>query len=80
MRAYNLNTGKLVWGPIQLTGDNGEFAVPNNYNSIGGYQTEIANGVLYVMGFGGDVWAINALTGEEIWYTSTNKLIGEAGI
>ncbi len=79
MRAYDLNTGKLKWGPIQLTGDNGNYPVPDPYDSIGGYQTEIANGVLYVMGFGGDVWAINALTGEEIWYTSTNKLIGEAG-
>jgi hypothetical protein len=79
MRAYDLKTGELKWGPVQLTGDNGNFPVPDPYNSIGGYQTEIANGVLYVMGFGGDVWAINALTGEEIWYTSTNKLIGEAG-
>jgi hypothetical protein len=79
MRAYSLNTGNLVWGPVQLTGDNGNYPVPDPYNSIGGYQTELANGVLYVMGFGGDVWAIDALTGHELWYTSTNKLIGEAG-
>jgi len=79
MRAYSLNTGALVWGPKQLTGDNGNVPVPNPYNSIGGYQTEIANGVLYVMGFGGDMWAINALTGTQLWYTSTNKLIGDAG-
>jgi hypothetical protein len=79
MRAYSLQTGNLVWGPIQLTGDNGNYPVPDPYNSIGGYQTELANGVLYVMGFGGDVWAIDALTGHELWYTSTNKLIGEAG-
>ena len=31
------------------------------------------------MGFGGDMWAIDAATGDELWYTSTNKLIGEAG-
>jgi hypothetical protein len=77
--AYSLDTGKLVWGPKQLSGDNGNVAVPNPYNSIGGYQTEIANGVLYIMGFGGDIWAINAKTGEQVWYTSTNKLLGEAG-
>jgi hypothetical protein len=77
--AYSLDTGKLVWGPKQLSGDNGNVAVPNPYNSIGGYQTEIANGVLYIMGFGGDIWAINAITGEQVWYTSTNKLIGESG-
>jgi len=79
MRAYSLNTGKLVWGPIQLTGDNGNYPVPDPYDSIGGYSTELANGVLYVMGFGGDVWAIDAITGHELWFTSTNKLIGEAG-
>ena len=79
VRAYNLNTGALVWGPIQLSGDNGNVPVPNSYNSIGGYQTEIADGVLYIMGFGGDIWAIDANTGEQVWYTSTNKLIGESG-
>ncbi len=77
LRAYSLNTGQLLWGPIQLSGDNGN--TPNSYNSIGGYQTEIANGVLYIMGFGGDIWAINASTGQQVWYTNTNKLVGEAG-
>jgi hypothetical protein len=77
--AYSLTTGKLVWGPNQLTGDNGNVEVPNPYNSIGGYQTEIANGTLYIMGFGGDIWAIDAKTGDQIWYTSTNKLLGPAG-
>ena len=79
LTAYSLSTGRLEWGPIQLSGDNGDVTVPNPYNSIGGYQTEIADGVLYLMGFGGDVWAINALTGDQLWYTSTNKLIGDAG-
>ena len=79
IRAYDMNTGALKWGPIQLTGDNGNVPVPNPYNSIGGYQTEIADGVLYIMGFGGDMWAIDAATGNELWYTSTNKVIGEAG-
>jgi hypothetical protein len=79
IRAYSLDTGKLLWGPVQLSGDNGAVPVPNAYNSIGGYQTEIADGVLYIMGFGGDIWAINALNGKQVWYTSTNKLLGEAG-
>jgi hypothetical protein len=79
VRAYNIYTGALVWGPIQLSGDNGNVPVPNAYNSIGGYQTEIADGILYIMGFGGDIWAIEGKTGTEVWYTSTNKLIGDAG-
>ena len=79
IRAYDIYTGKLVWGPVQLSGDNGNIPVPNQYNSIGGYQTEIADGVLYIMGFGGDIWAIDAKTGEQVWYTSTNKLVGESG-
>ncbi len=79
IRAYDINTGKLAWGPNQLTGHNGNVPVPNAYNSIGGYQTEIANGTLYIMGFGGDIWAVDSKTGNELWYTSTNKLIGPSG-
>jgi hypothetical protein len=79
LRAFNLNTGQLVWGPIQLTGDNGNFPVPNPYNAIGGYDTVLADGKLYIMGFGGDIWKIDILTGEQVWYTNTNTLVGEAG-
>jgi len=79
IRAYSMTTGQLVWGPKQLTGDNGVWNVPNPYNSIGGYNTVFADGVLYIMGFGGDVWAIDAGTGEQLWFTSTNILIGDAG-
>ena len=79
IRAYSLNTGNLAWGPISLTGQNGNFPVPNPYNSIGGYQTELANGTLYILGFGGDIWAVSIATGQEIWYTNTNTLIGESG-
>jgi PQQ-like domain len=79
IRAYSLNTGLLAWGPINLSGDNGNFPVPNPYNTIGGYQTELANGVLYVSGFGGDVWALDVTNGKQLWYTNTNTLIGESG-
>ena len=66
-------------GLKQLTGDNGNYPVPDPYDSIGGYQSVLANGVIYLMGFGGDMWAINRLTGEELWYTSTNIVHGLAG-
>lgn len=79
IRAYSLNTGNLVWGPTQFKGTNGNFPVPNPYNTIGGYQSELANGTLYIMGFGGDIWAVDITTGNQLWYTNTNTLIGEAG-
>ena len=79
IRAFSLNTGQLAWGPIQLTGDNGNFPVPNPYNPIGGYDTVLAKGTLYIMGFGGDIWAVDVLTGKQLWYTNTNTLVGEAG-
>jgi hypothetical protein len=79
MNAYSMTTGAQVWGPILLTGKNGNFPVPNPYNSIGGYQSVLANGTLYIMGFGGDVWAVNILTGATLWYTNTNTLSGLAG-
>ena len=79
MRGFSMNTGALLWGPVQLTGTNGGFPVPNPYNSIGGYQSILANGTLYLMGFGGDMWAINILTGAILWYTNTNTVHGLAG-
>ncbi len=79
LNGFSMNTGQKVWGPVQLTGDNGNFPVPNPYNSIGGYQSVLANGVIYLMGFGGDMWAIDILTGQEIWYTNTNTVTGFAG-
>ncbi len=79
LTGYNMNTGALAWGPIQLSGNNGIFTVPNPYDSIGGYQTVLANGVMYIMGFGGDMWAVNILNGNILWYTSTNAITGLAG-
>ena len=79
IKGYSMNTGALLWGPVQLTGDNGGIPVPNPYDSIGGYSSVIANGVLYLIGFGGDIWAVNILTGKILWYTNTNTLTGDAG-
>ena len=76
---YSMNTGALLWGPKQLTGNNGGLDVPDPYDSIGGYQSILANGTLYLMGFGGDMWAVNILTGSTLWYTSTNIVHGQAG-
>jgi hypothetical protein len=79
LTAYSMTTGNLAWGPVDLTGTNGIFPVPDPYDSIGGYISCPANGVLYMYGFGGDIWAFNMTTGSIIWYTNTNTLSGLAG-
>ncbi len=79
LTAYSMTTGTLAWGPVALTGTNGIFPVPDPYDSIGGYISLPANGVLYTFGFGGDIWAVNTTTGAILWYTNTNTLSGLAG-
>jgi outer membrane protein assembly factor BamB len=71
VNAYNLNTGADAWKTV----------LPNSnpYNSIGGYMSVLANGVLYLWGFGGDVWALNMADGKILWQTSTTQLIGDPG-
>ena len=49
------------------------------YDSIGGYMSTLANGTLYLAGFGGDIWSINMLTGTINWYTNTTTLQGPSG-
>ena len=49
------------------------------YNSIGGYMSTVANGTMYLAGFGGDIWSINMLTGAINWYTNTTALQGPSG-
>ena len=68
---YSATSGAQLWTK-QLTN-------VNPYNSIGGYQNVVANGICYLWGFGGDVWAINMATGDIFWQTNTEKLHGDAG-
>lgn len=70
---YSMTTGLKVWGPLKLPD-------VNPYSSIGGYQYVSANGVCYVWGFGGEIYAINMVTGALIWSTSTNELVGDPGV
>ncbi len=68
---YSLTSGAQLWNLM--------LSNPNAYNSIGGYQSVLADGVIYMWGFGGDVWAINQQTGKIQWQTTTNALVGDAG-
>jgi hypothetical protein len=76
MIGYSITTGAQQW-TTQLTGANG--GPPNPYDSSGGYYPQVGNGVLYLNGFGGDIWAINMTTGAILWYTNTNTISGPAG-
>ncbi len=69
---YNINTGQVQWGPITLPD-------PDPYNSIGSYYGQVADGMLYLSSFGGNIYAMNIETGAIIWQTDTNTLTGEAG-
>ncbi len=76
INGYSVTTGTQLW-TTQLTGADGGST--NAYDNVGGYEAVPANGVLYLWGFGGDIWAINLQTGKIIWYTNTEILSGAAG-
>jgi len=73
--AFNVRTGDKVWSST-LGSDSGNT---NVYN-IFGYKGAGANGLFIVFGLGGDMWAYDAKTGTELWYTNTTKLVGDPGI
>ena len=71
LQGYSMTTGALLWT------DN--LTPFNPYDSIGGWMMNLANGTLFVIGFGGDIWSIDILNGHINWYTNTTTLQGSAG-
>jgi outer membrane protein assembly factor BamB len=69
---YSVFTGAQLWGPITLPNT-------NPYDSIGGYYGTPANGVLYLWGYGGDIYAISLTNGTILWSTSTTQILGASG-
>ena len=61
--SYSLSTGALLWGPT---------ALPNvsPYSSLGA-NSLVANGNIYIWGYGGDVYSYNILTGALNWQYHT---------
>ena len=74
---YDLRTGNKVWGDITLTPLAGYEINPYDVFNFLGYY---ANGYDIIQGFGGDIWAVNASTGQQIWATNTLSIIGDPGI
>jgi outer membrane protein assembly factor BamB len=66
---YDLRTGKELWTTT--------LPDPNVYDmhlGCGG----VANGTLYLLGLGGDIYALNVHTGEILWKQTTNAIQGSA--
>jgi hypothetical protein len=77
--AIDLTTGNKAW-TTTLTTPYGD-GKPNVYGTVAGCSfMGMANGKLVISTFGGDIWAIDPKTGEELWYTNTTTLIGDPGI
>lgn len=67
-KGYSITSGAELWTtPLTNT---------NVFNIIGGYNGLCADGIMYLEGFGGDIWAISVTNGTILWQTSTTELIG----
>jgi hypothetical protein len=75
VEAYDTRTGNRVWNN-ELKGDNG--GPPSDYDLFS-LKPYVGNGVLYIAGLGGDLWAFESKTGVQRWYTNTTKLLGDPG-
>ncbi|MCW4047490.1 MAG: PQQ-binding-like beta-propeller repeat protein, partial [Candidatus Bathyarchaeota archaeon] len=76
VQAFNARTGTTAWKNT-LEGFNG--AQPNHYD-VFNLKSWSGPGVIYYLGFGGDLWCFNVTTGKQLWYTNTTALIGSPGI
>jgi hypothetical protein len=76
--AIDLATGTKAWETTLKTpyGD----GTPNIYTYLGGLNfLAQANDRLVFYSLGGDIWAINATNGKQLWYTNTTTLFGNPG-
>jgi len=71
--AYDLDTGRLVWGPTEpFESPWGMFT--SSTNGLGASNPQIAYGTLYAGAYDGVLHAYNATTGEKLWgYSSGNS-------
>jgi outer membrane protein assembly factor BamB len=59
---FSLNNGKELWTT--------NLPDPNTYDSLS-FSGDEANGVLYLFGLGGDVYALDMQTGKVLWHYNT---------
>jgi hypothetical protein len=75
--SYDVRTGDKVWN-ITLETPYGD-GTPNIYDNFG-LSGRLVNGTMIWFGLGGDIWAFEEKTGEQLWYTNTTTLIGDPGL
>jgi outer membrane protein assembly factor BamB len=66
---YDVQTGALLWSTT--------LPNPNVYDMDLGTGL-VANGTLYLLGLGGDIYALNIHTGKILWQQTTNAIQGSA--
>jgi outer membrane protein assembly factor BamB len=67
--AYDVRTGAALWTTV--------LPNPNVYDMDLGTGL-VANGTLYLLGLGGDIYALNVHTGAILWHQTTNAIQGSA--
>jgi outer membrane protein assembly factor BamB len=67
--AYDIRTGAAIWKT--------ELPNPNVYDMDLGTGL-VANGTLYIMGLGGDIYALNIHTGAILWHQTTTVIQGSS--
>jgi hypothetical protein len=75
VQALSMTSGTQIWTQT-LTTYNGDPPNPyDEFNLVG----KIGPGVIFFIGFGGDIWDVNLTNGNIIWYTNTTTLLGSSG-
>jgi hypothetical protein len=70
VNAYSAFTGKSVWTTVLPN------ANPYDSDDLSGY---IAGNVIYVLGLGGDIYALSLANGNILWQQTTTAILGSSG-
>jgi hypothetical protein len=79
-QAIDSNTGNVAWSnTLRVPYGDG---MPNVYDELAASITSNMNynGQIYIIGFAGEIWDMDASTGNTVWYTNTTNLMGPSGI
>ena len=77
MYAINARTGTKAW-TAELRDADG--SLPHGYTVFGLTHLPGPDGLIGIMGFGGDIWCLDTADGSQLWQTTTNELFGDPGL